>query len=222
MCIGVWTLAWVMATGAAGAAQKAPEPLRLEDCVRLAIESPSPVQLASYQAEIAASSFDSARAGLYPQAQAAGGFIYNSPLQDRTDIHSFVSLDGIRVYSAMVTAVQELDTSGRLRASVDRARADEDAAAAMPSLSRRDVKRAVAGAYYRLLLGRRLTQVARDALNESRSFESRTKLMSDQGEAARADVVKASAQTAFLEQALQAAGLEARLATDTDRRFHLG
>ncbi len=202
------------AAGAAGAtgAQPASEPLSLDDCIRLAIESPSPVQLADYQAEIAARSLDSARSGLYPQAQAAGGFVYNSPFRGSSDVQSFVSLDGIRVYNALVTAVQELDTSGKLRASVARARADQDVAAAGLALSRRDLKQAVAGAYYRLLLSRRLTRVASDSLDEARSFETRTKLLFDRGEAARADVVKASAETVFLEQALQAAGLQERMA----------
>jgi outer membrane protein len=205
-----WTLSF--AAAAVASAQTAPGPLSLDDCIRLAIESPSSVQLADYQTEIAARFLDSAKAGLYPQTQAAGGFIYNSPLQSSSDLQSFVSLDGIRVYNALVTAVQELDTSGRLRASVARAQADQDAAAAGLALSRRDLKRAVASAYYRLLLSRRLTRVAGDSLDEARSFETRTKLLFDRGEAARADVVKASAQTSFLDQVLQAARLEARLA----------
>jgi outer membrane protein len=205
-----WMLVWAIAAGAPVAAQDQP-PLTLEDCIRLAIESPSPVRLAGDDAEIAARSLNAARAGLYPQAQASGGFVYNSPIQEGSDVQSFVSLDGVRVYDALVTAVQEIDTSGRLRATVARARADGDAAAARLTLARRDLKRAVAGAYYRLLFSRRLTRVAREALDEARSFESRTRLMFDRGEAARADVVKASSESAFLDQALQAAELEARL-----------
>jgi outer membrane protein len=206
-----WVLVWAIAAAAPVAAQDTTS-LTLEDCVRLATESPSPVQLASDDAEIAARSLNAARAGLYPQAQASGGFVYNSPIQEGSDVQSFVSLDGVRVYNALVTAVQEIDTSGRLRATVARARADGDAAAARLMLARRDLKRAVAGAYYRLLFSRRLTRVAREALDEARSFESRTRLMFDRGEAARGDVVKASSESAFLDQAIQAAQLEARLA----------
>jgi outer membrane protein len=211
--IGVWGwLFCVIASVASALAQEASEPLSLEDCIRLALESPSSVRLAQDQVEIASRSLDSAKAGLYPQALATGGFVYNSPLPGQSDIQSFVSLDGVRVYNALVTAVQELDTSGRLRATVDSAEAGRDAAAARLGLSRRDLKRAVAGAYYRLLLRRRLTRVANDALDEARNFESRVELRFERGEAARADVVKASAQSAFLDQTLQAARLEARLA----------
>ena len=46
---------------------------------------------------------------------------------------------------------------------------------------------------------------------ESESFEQRTKLLFEHGEAARADVVKASSQVAFLRQSLREAELQARL-----------
>jgi outer membrane protein TolC len=207
-----WALVWGLVAATTANAQQASQPLSLEDCIRLAMESPSPVQIANYQSEIAAHSFDSVRAGLYPRAQADVGFIYNSPLKDSSDIPSFVSLDGVRVYDALVTVVEELDLFGSLRSQVNSARADRDSAAARLALSRRDLRRSVTGAYYRLLLSRRLVQVAMNSLDEAQSFQSRTELMFDQGEAARADVVKASAQTAFLEQTLEAARLEARLA----------
>src|SRR5262249_57989248 len=70
----------------------------------------------------------------------------------------------------------------------------------------------VSVAYYRLLLTRRLVTVVGDALKESQGFENRAKLLFEGGEAARADLVKASAQVAFLRQALNAAELEAKLA----------
>jgi outer membrane protein TolC len=119
----------------------------------------------------------------------------------------------VREYTALGNVVMDIDTSGRLRAAMARARADQAAAAAALALSERDVKRAVAAAYYRTLLARHLAQATRDSLEEARSFEKRTTLLAQNGEAARADVVKAGAETAFLEQALNAAELEARLAT---------
>jgi outer membrane protein TolC len=106
----------------------------------------------------------------------------------------------------------ELDTSGRLRAALARARADEDAAAANLALAQRDLRRAVAAHYFRLLLARRLVRVAQDALVEAQRFERRTQLLFDNGEVAQADLFKASSQVAFLEQALNAAELEAQVA----------
>jgi outer membrane protein TolC len=79
-------------------------------------------------------------------------------------------------------------------------------------IARRDLRRAVSLAYYRLLLARRLAAVITDALAESRNFEQRTRLLVENGEAARADLVKASAQVASSQQALNTAETEATLA----------
>lgn len=125
---------------------------------------------------------------------------------------SFVSLNGVREYTSFASAAAELDTSGRLRAVLDRARADRDAAAANIGIAERDVRRLVAISYYRVLLTRRLIAVNRSALDEATSFEARAKLLFQNGEAAQADVIKASAQVAFLQQAIQAAELAAQIA----------
>jgi outer membrane protein TolC len=187
-------------------------PLTLEECVRLALASPSAVSVARQQREIAALGLPQAKAAHLPQARVDGAFTYNSPLIDNRSLPSHVALNGIREYGALLTAVQELDLSGRLRAASARARADGDAAAASLVLAERDLKRAVTGAYHRLLLARRLVQVARDALAEAQRFEGRSRQLFDKGEVARADVVKAAAQAASLEQAVSAAELAAETA----------
>jgi outer membrane protein TolC len=74
------------------------------------------------------------------------------------------------------------------------------------------LKRAVAEAYHRTLLARHLAEAIRVSLGESESFERRTRLLLEGGEAARADVVKASSQVAFLRQSATAAELAAALA----------
>ena len=106
----------------------------------------------------------------------------------------------------------QIDTSGRLRAGLERARADQDAARAGLGIAGRDLKRTVTASYYRLLLARHLVQVDRDVLAESQSFEKRSRLLAEHGEVAQADVIKAGAEAAFLEQALNAAELEEKLA----------
>jgi outer membrane protein TolC len=95
---------------------------------------------------------------------------------------------------------------------MERARADRAAASANLGMTQRDLKRAVTAGYYRLLLARHLSDAIRASLDEARSFEKRARLLAEHGEAARADVVKASAETAFLEQSLNAAELDAQLA----------
>ncbi len=175
--------------------------------------SPSPVSLARQERDIAARETTQARAGFLPQSRLVNGFTYNSPLLYNREMFSFLPLNGIREYAFLFSVDQEFDTSGRLRADLARARVARDLAGTSLALTERDLRRAVTTAYYRALLTRRIARIVQDALAESQSFEKRTKLLFEGGEAAQADVVKASAQTAFLEQALNAAELEAKLAS---------
>src|SRR5262245_14369210 len=147
-----------------------------------------------------------------PQMEIQNGFIYSSPRLDDPSTFGFISLNGIRQYTTLGTITQEFDTSGRLRAELQRARANQQIKRADIEIARRDLRHAVAIAYYRLLLTRHLVTVISDALKENNSFEPRAELLVQNGEAARAEVVKASAQAAFLRQALTAAELEAKLA----------
>lgn len=193
-------------------AQQASLPLTLQDCIRLAVSVPSTVSVAVQEREIAARESTRARAGFLPQSHLTSGFTYNSPRLDDRSTFSFLPLNGIREYSTLFTVSQDLDTSGRLRADLSHARAVQAVASASLALAERDLKRNVTAAYYRLVLARRVAAVAAETLEESRGFEHRVKLLFEGGEAAQADVVKASAQAAFLQQALNAAELEARLA----------
>ena len=192
--------------------QPAPKPLTLDDCIRLAQSAQSTVSLARQQTEIARYGITQARANFLPQGSIGNVYTYNSPLLNDRQTFSFIALNGIREYSSLASVGVEIDTSGRLRAQLARARADQDAAGANLGITERDLRRAVIAAYYRLLLARRLVQVERDTLAEAQSFEKRTRLLFQNGEAAQADVVKASAQVAFLEQAVNTAELDARLA----------
>src|SRR3989442_3644445 len=166
-------------------------PLTLDDCIRLAQSAQSNVDIARRQVEIARHGITQARAGFLPQAFIGSGFTYNSPMNGEL---SFIALNGVREYQALGNVAMDIDTSGRLRAQLARARADQDIAAAGLGVTQRDLRRAVATAYYRVLLGRRLVEVTRASLDEAQPFERRTRLLAENGEAARADVVKAAAE----------------------------
>jgi outer membrane protein TolC len=193
-------------------AQSASPPLTLEECVRRAQAAQSNVTSARQQAAIAYYGRVQARAGFLPQASVGGLYAYNSPLRADRSTFSYVSANGIREYSTLGTIGLELDTSGRLRAQLARAKAEEAAAAANIVLSERDLKRAVSAAYYRVLLARQLTETTRSNLAEAQAFETRSRLLVQNQEVARADLIKASAQVAFFEQAVNSAELDARLA----------
>ena len=206
-------LATLVAVAAAGAAAQSPSSaLTLEACIRLAQSAQSAVSVARHETEIAQNGITQARAGFLPQAQFSNGYTYNSPLANTAGAFSFVALNGVHEYSSQLGAAMEIDTSGKLRAEMARARADQSAASANLGLAQRDLKRAVTAGYFRLLLARHLSDAVRASLDEARSFEKRVRLLAEHGEAARADVVKAAAETNFLEQALNAAELEAQLA----------
>lgn len=198
--------------GPLAAAQQPPAPLTLEDCVRKAEAAPNAIRVAEQERDITERDITQARASFRPQAEILSGFVYNSPRIGDPTTFSFVPLNGARQYTALGTITQEFDTSGRLRAELQRARANQQLAGVNIEIVRRDLRRAVAIAYYRLLLTRHLVTVIGDELAESRSFQQRAQLLFEGGEVARADVVKASAQVAFLQQASAAAELEATLA----------
>jgi outer membrane protein len=208
--LSLWSLAQLLPSSSANAQ---PAPLTLDDCIRLALSSHSSVTAARTQTQVASLGVAQANAALRPQARLNGAFTYNSPLSGSESLPSYAALNGVREYAALATVTQEVDTSGRLRAARARAQAERAAANASLGISERDLKRQVASSYYRVLLARHLAAAAQDALAESREFETRTKLLFDQGEAARADVVKARAQTAFQQQSATAADLEAEMAS---------
>jgi outer membrane protein len=214
-CLSSAACGWLLlnlAASAQGPPPAADTPLSLEDCVRKAVAVPSPVSLARRDREIADRGVGIARAGFLPGSAATAGYVYNSPWQQDRSLMSFVALNGIREFAGLATVFQEIDTSGRLRAEYARARAQQTLAGASLAIAERDLRRAVGAAYYRLLLARHLADAFRDVLAESEAFERRARLLAAAGEAARADVVKASSQTAFLRQALLSAELAAKLA----------
>jgi outer membrane protein TolC len=204
-----------LALGALAALAAPPPPgqLTLEDCLRLAEAAPSPLAVAARQRQIAQARYDAAVAGLLPRLAVSAGYTRNSPLPGAPDTGSFVSLNGVNQYTALVSATEEVDLSGRVRAGRVRARADQDAAELTYHLNRRDLHHAVALAYYRVLLTRRLVTVAADILGEAQRFAARTELLAKKGEAARADIVRATSQVEILRQARQAADVEAALAS---------
>jgi outer membrane protein TolC len=197
---------------AVGHAQSPTAPLTLDDCIRMAQSAPSSVLLARQQSQIANLALKETKAAFLPQALFNSGFVYNSPLAGNSAVQSFLPLNGVREYFALAGATQELDLSGRLRADRDRALADVDAARAGETISERDLKRVVTAAYYQLLLVRHIDQALADSVAEAESFEQRTRLLLNGGEASEADLAKASAEVASLRQALSAADLDTRLA----------
>ena len=185
-------------------------PLTLEDCQSLAEQAPSSITAARLETQVAQAGVSVARSAFLPHSALTSGYTYNTPLASQQQ--AFIALNGVREYQIIGAATLELDTSGRLRASLARAKADHDIAGAHLTITRRDLRRAVASAYYRTLLARHLLDATEASLAEASSFRARTQALFAGGEVARADLLKAESQVAFLQQAQIAAELEAQIA----------
>lgn len=192
-------------------AKQAP-PLTLDQCVELARNAPSALKRARLQAEAARLGVRGATASFLPQLSISNTFTYNSPLLYDRSVMSFIALNGIREYTTLGTASLEVDSAGRLRAILDRARANEHIADANLAISDRDLTRNVAIAYYRVLLARRLARSAHDNFTAAQSFEDRVQKLLKGEEASKADLSKATLERALLERTAQSANLEAELA----------
>ncbi len=211
------------------AAQQPDRPLTLEDCWKLAESQFSLLERARYDERSAAEGIKQARAGFLPQVAYLNGFTYNSPRLDSSDAHgghaatgdafSFVALNGIREYISQPTVTGEIDLSGRLRAALERSRADSAAAQSRRILTQRDLRLAVRDAYYATLEARHNVEATQRGVDEADAFARRTRQMAEQGEAARADVVKAEAQLSARRRDLFAAQTAALNAGVTLKSF---
>lgn len=192
------------------AAAQQPEPaLTLADCFKLAEAEFSLAERARLDEQAAGEQVRQARAGFLPQLAYLNAFTYNTPrLHDPTTL-SFVALNGIREYFSQPTVSAELDFSGRLRATLQRGRAEVAIAQARSVMTRRDLRLAVREAYYGVLEARHNVETAERTVTEAETFHRRTRLMAEQGEAARADAIKAEVQLAAKRRELLAAQTEA-------------
>lgn len=177
--------------------------LSLEDCVRLGLAAPSQVRIAQEQQRISQRGVNIAVAALLPRVTLENGFTYNSPALRQPGSISFVALNGIHEYQSVANTALELDTSGRLTAGVARAQADRDAANTRLRMSERDLRRQITSSFYRLELARKLVDLDRQSLGEAKAFEDKVGLLAANGEASNADLARATAERALIQQVLE-------------------
>jgi outer membrane protein len=188
-------------------------PLTLEECIKRAMEAPSAVVAARQSLEASRYGVKGAVSAFLPKTVVNNGFTLNSGLgpASRGDT-PFISLNGTHEYQTLINSSVELDTSGRLRADLAKARSERDIAQVDLRLQTRDLRQQVTLAYLQALLTRHLRDSARESLDEAQRFEQLAEKLFNGGEVAQADVVKAQAQAAFSQQLLEQGELDARLA----------
>ena len=186
--------------------------LSLDDCLRLATGAKSQVDVARQQLAATGQGVRQAAADFFPQARLLNAYNYNSPLQGTQDQFSFVAANGIREYVSQFTVAQEFDVSGRLRAELDRAKAERQAGTVRVRLAERDLKLAVKRSYYEVLRDQHQLKALQEVLLEAEAFGKRAAALEKGGEVGRLDVARARVQVAAAEQAVQTAALELRRA----------
>lgn len=175
-------------------------PLTLAQCIELAEKAPSTVKEAHQRLLAARRTQSSVAAAFLPQVNIVNGFTYNSPLLYDRSVFSFVALNGIREYMTVANASWEADTSGRIKAEYDRARASRREQEANEAIAARDLRADVAAAYYRLLLTRKLADAADENARVAGDFRAKVKKLLDAEEASRADESRAAAEAASLQR----------------------
>ena len=197
--------------------------ITIAEAVDLALNQASKFKTAQISEKIAVEDIKQARAAYLPKVAMQPNFIYNSPSLGGGNPRppSFIGANAITEYQGLVTASGELDTSGKLSATLRRNQALLDAARAGSEVAKRDLIQAVNDAYFNLALSTAKRRGAETNLAAAQDFENNTKLNVDAGEVAPVDLVRARLQTAARRDELEQAKTEETVNADT-LRFLIG
>lgn len=171
--------------------------ISLAEAVDLALKQASAYRSAQINELIVKEDVTQARAAFLPKITAPLNLIYTSPSLGpvRPRPPSFLGANAITEYQALINAAGEIDTSGRLSATLKRARALVDSARAGSEVARRDLIQAVTDAYLGLALATTKRRGAESNLAAALEFENNTRLNMEAGEVAPVDLVRARLQT---------------------------
>src|SRR6266404_1074079 len=153
-------------------------PLTLTEAVDLALLQASSYKAAQINELIAGEDVKQARAAFLPKVAAPLNFIYTSPSigPTRPRPPSFLGANAITEYQALLNAAGEIDTSGKLRATLLKNQALVESARAGTEIARRELTQAVAEAYFNLSLATTKRRGAESNLSAALDFENNTRL----------------------------------------------
>jgi outer membrane protein TolC len=132
---------------------------------------------------------------------------------------SFINANAITEYEALLGLTGDIDTSGRLRATLRRSGALLEAARAGTEVARRALAQAVNEAYFGLALAAARRRSAEQSLTAASEFEQITQLLLDAGEVAEVDLTRARLQTATRRDEAEQARAAESVAADSLRIF---
>jgi len=193
--------------------------LSLTEVINRATRQVTELTTANLNSRIAEEDIRQARAAFFPKITAPLLFTGTTPSLANTDprLPSFIGADAITVYQALLNAAGEIDTSGKLRATLKRDVALVEAARAGSEVARRDLEVAVVEAYYNLALSTAKRRGAESNLEATLRFEENQRLQLEAGEVAPVDLVRARLQSAIRRDELIQADAEESVNEDTLR-----
>ncbi len=192
-------------------AQGPPAPMTLAEAQDRALTQASALTQAEHDVRAAEEDVKQAATGFLPVFTAPLSYVYVSPMRgiDEHGVPAFISEDAINHYFLLANAEGTIDVNGKLRAELDRTRADLARARATALVARRGLLSAVSDAYYGLALSRGKRQIAEETLQSAREFLDTTKLLFEGGEVAELDTLKAEIDvTTRTDELLQARAAE--------------
>jgi outer membrane protein TolC len=186
--------------------------------VRLAGLQASAFEQARFAELIAAEDVRQARTAFLPRVAGTFSHVYNSPaIGTRPREISFINANAITEYEALAGVTGDIDTAGRLRATLRRSVALLEAARAGTEVARRALVQGVVEAYYGLALAAARLHAAELTLSAAEEFQQVTQLLLDAGEVSGVDLVRARLQTATRRDELEQARASERAAADSLR-----
>jgi outer membrane protein TolC len=198
--------AWTLDLGA----QQRPLAIDLKNALELARGNSRQLQSAALDVSMAHEDRNQARAALLPSLNYFNQAIYTQG--NGTSSGTFISNDGVHVYSSQAQVHQEL-FSPEKNAEYRRSIAAQSLAAAKKDIVERGLVITVVESFYAAVAAQRKSMNSQRALDEAQRFVEVTQELEKGGEVARADVLKSQLVLQQRQRDLQ----DARLAVDKSR-----
>ena len=212
-------------------------PISRDQAVQMTLRQVSTYNQTQLNERLATQDLFQSRASLYPRITANPTVIYTSPALTGSNPNgisalpagnnvnnlarppSFLGANAITEYQGLMTASGEIDTSGRLRATIRRNQALLEAARSGTEAARRNLIVGLDEAYLNLALATTKKAAAQENLRVATDFENLTKLLAQGGEVPPIDGVRADVQTAARRDEFLQAELAEQQAADALRVF---
>ena len=200
-------------------------PISRDQAVQMTLQQVSTYNQTQLNERVAAEDIRQSKASLYPRITSNPTLIFTSPSLTGNNPNgtmrppSFLGANAITEYQGLVTATGEIDTSGRLRATIRRNQALLEAARSGTESARRNLIVGLDEAYLNLALATTKKTAAEENLRVATDFENLTKLLAQGGEVPPIDGVRADVQTAARRDEFLQAELAEQQAADALRVF---